>query len=245
MFHLAQHRAGLGVHAAVEHSVRCLGLDGGQDGHEVSGFVGGELLVHNLQAFLLGGLFEDFSNALAVSGTVINDGDFFQLELVSGVESQAGAQRVVIGDDAVSGFVAWLGQVGVGGRARHMRDAAVVVNLGCRNGGAGIEVTDHASDFGVAQFLCGSGALFWISSVVFCHDFEFDFLAGDHDVLGIEVFNGHANAVFVVFAVVGLCAGHRGNVADFDDLGLLSRGHASNQGQGGERGKFQFHVHSV
>ena len=73
---------------------------------------------------------------MAVSSTVVNDGNFFQLELFSGVKSQASAQCVVIGDDAVSGLVTRLSQVRVGGGTSDVRDTAVVVDLGSGDGGA-------------------------------------------------------------------------------------------------------------
>src|SRR2546427_1842662 len=44
--------AGLAVHAAVEDALGLLGLDGGQDGHEVRGLVVRELRGHDLHAQL-------------------------------------------------------------------------------------------------------------------------------------------------------------------------------------------------
>ena len=80
-------------------------------------------------------LFEHIGHALPVRSTVIDHGNFFELQCVSGIGGQACAQRQVVGDDTEGGFVARLGQAGVGGRARHHRNPAVVVYLGCRNGG--------------------------------------------------------------------------------------------------------------
>ena len=94
-------------------------------------------------------------------------------------------------------------------------------------------MTDHAGNFRVAQFLCGSGALFRVGCIVFGNDFKFNLFAGDHNILGVEVLDGHAGAVFIVFAVVGLSAGYRRHVADFDDLCFLSSCHARYDDQGG------------
>ena len=232
----------MGVHAAVEDGVRVLGLDGGQDGHEVGGLVGRELLVHHLDALGGSGLLEHVGNALAVSGTVIDDGDRLELQRVHGVGSQASAQGVVVGDDTERGLVAWLGQVGVRGRAGHVGDAAVVVDLGSGDGGTGVEVTDHAGNLGVAQLLCSGRALLRIGSVIFCLQLELDLLAANRHTLCVQLFNGHAGAIFVVLAVVGLGAGNRSHVADLDHL-LLCRGHTSSSRDSSNHGQFQLQLH--
>ena len=190
-----------------------------------------------------GGLLEHLGNALAVGGAVVDDRDLLQLQRVGGVEGQAGAQGVVVGDDAVGGLVAGLGQVGVGGRAGDVRDAAIVVDLGGGDGGAGVQVADHAGDLGVAQLLGDGRALLRVGGVVFGRDLELDLLAADHDVLGVQVLDGHAHAVLVVLAVVGLGTGHRGDVADLDDLHVLRAGHARHSGNGGGHRQFQLHLH--
>ena len=78
-------------------------------------------------------------------------------------------------------------------------------------------MTDHPRHFGVAQFLCNSRALLWISRVVFGNQFKLDFLAANNDVLRVQLFNGHARAIFIVFAIVSLRTGHRCHMTNFDD----------------------------
>ena len=105
-------------------------------------------------------------------------------------------------------------------------------------------MTHHASHLGVAQLLCGSGALLGIGCIVFALQFELDLLATDRHALCIEVFNGHASAVFVVLAVVGLGTGNRGHVTDLDHL-LLCRGHTSDSRDSGNYGQFQLQLHRI
>ena len=239
---MAQHRASLWIHTAEEDGVWVLGLDGSQNGHEVCGLVGGELLVNHFHALGCSGLLEHVSNALAVRSTVVHDGDSLELQGVSSVESQTSAQGVVVGNDTEGGLVAGLGQVGVGGRAGDVRNAAVVVNLGCRDGGTGVQVAHNASNLGIAQFLSGGSALLRISSVVFSNQFKLDLLAADGDTLCVQLFNGHAGAIFVVFAVVSLGAGNRSHVTDLDHL-LLCRGNAGNSCDSSNHGQFQLQLH--
>ena len=84
-------------------------------------------------------------------------------------------------------------------------------------------MTGNASNFSVAQFLCGSSALFWISSIIFSLQFPLDLFATNSDVLRVQVFNSHARAVFVVLAVSGLGTRNGSYVANFDHLHVLCR----------------------
>ena len=100
----------------------------------------------------------------------------------------------------------------------------------------------NASNLGVTQLLRGSRTLLGIGSVVFGLQFELDLLAADRHTLGIQDFNGHACAVFVVLAVVGLGAGNRSHVTDLDHL-FLCRGHTSNSRDSSNYGQFQLQLH--
>ena len=242
LVHLAQHRAALRVHAAKEDGVRFLAFDGGQDGQKVGGLVGRVLAIDHVQAQLLGGVREDVGQALAVGGAVVDDGHRLDLQDVLGVMGHAGAQRAVVGDDAVDFLVARLGQVGVGGRAGHHGNAAVVVDLGGWNGGARVQVADHAVDLHVTQLLRDGGALLGVGRVVLDVGFPLDLFAADRDVLLVQVGNGHQHAVGVVLAVVRLTARHGRHAADLDDL-LLRTGHATSGHQGRGHGQFQLKLH--
>ena len=123
-----------------------------------------------------------------------------------------------------------------------MGDAAVVVNLGGGNGGTRIQVTGHACNFGVAQFLRNRCTLLGIRCIVFGNEFEPGFSATDHDASCIEVFNGHTGAVFIVFAIGGLRARDWRYMPDLDDH-VLCQGDACRGRDGGGNGNFQFDVH--
>jgi hypothetical protein len=53
------------------------------------------------------------------------------------------------------------------------------------------------------SFCASGGALLGVAGVVFGQQFELDLLAADRHALGIELFDGHAGAVFIVLAQVG------------------------------------------
>ena len=247
MRQLAQHRAGLRVEPAEEHRVGLFGLDAGQDGHEIGGFVGGELFCHHLDAFFLGGGLEHVGQALAVGGAVVNHGDLLDFQGVMGVNGQRCAERVVIGNQAKRGLVAGLGQIGVGGRRGDVGNPAFVVDRRGRNGRARLQVADHARHLGVAQFLRHGSGLARVAGVVFGHQLELDLLAANHQVLRIQLAQSQADAVFSVFADVRDAAGRGASVGNLDDLHFLGVAHRSGQAQcrsgqgdagtGGQQGK--------
>ena len=214
------------VHAAEEDRVRALALDGRQDGHEVGGLVGRVLLVDDLHALGHRGLLEHLGHALAVGAAVVDDRDLLELQAVSGIQRQTGAQRVVVGQQPERGFEALLGQLGVGRRRRDVGNAAVVVDLGRRNGGARVQVADDAVDLGVAQLLRCRGALLGVGRIVFSDELELHFLATDGHALGVQILDGHARTVLVVLAVVRLRTRDGTDVADAHDhfLGRRSAG---------------------
>ena len=224
MLHLAQHRAALGVHAAVEDRVGPLRLDGSQDGGEISRLVVRVLLVDDLHAAGQRRLLEHFGNALAIGRAVVDDRDLLELQIVGGVEREPSTQCVVVRDDAIDVLEPLLRQLRVRGRAGDHRKAAIVVDLRRRDRGAGVQVTDHAVDLGVAQLGGHGRALLRVRRVVFGHQLELDLLAADHDALGVEILDRHAGADRVVLAIVRLPARHGRNVADLDNCFLCRRG---------------------
>jgi hypothetical protein len=219
-FHLAQHRAGHSVHAAKEHDVRLLGLQSGQDGIEVRSFVGGEFVTDDGATSSGCTLLELFSHALAVSGTVIDHSDVFTFERFHSVLAEGATQVNVVSHHAERAGVTLTCVLGVGRRWGDLWNASSVVQLRSWNSGAGVQVTDHTIDFGINQFLSSSCALLRISGIVFGQQFKFDCLVADFQTSGIELFNGHAGAVFVVFTQVGNGTTDRANVTNFDHCGV-------------------------
>jgi hypothetical protein len=158
------------------------------------------------------------------------------------VQRQAGAERVVVGQQAERGLEALRGQLRVGGRRRDVRDAALVVDRRRRDRRAGVQVADDTGDLGVAQLLRSGGALLRIGRVIFGDQLELDLLAADRHALGVEVVDRHARAVLVVLAVVRLRAGHRADVADLDHH-VLRHGGARQQRHRRGRDHVQFEKH--
>ena len=209
---LLGHRAGLRVHAAKEDHVRLGALDRGQDGHEVGGGVGGELALDDFHALALGGFFHFVSQTLAVSGAVVNDGDFLGFQGV-GDEITDGLALLHIVRDHTEGALEALGGVSrVGGGRRDLHDAGVRVHLGSRDGGAGVQVADHGGHLGVHQALGHLGGDFRVGLVVFGDQLELDLLATDGHAFGVQFVNSQLDAGFAVLAQVGDRTGQRGNL---------------------------------
>jgi len=184
---------------------------------------------------------------LTVSRAVVNDSDFLGFQGFNSVLTQRATEVNVIGHHAERAGVALTGVLGVGRGRRDLGNASVVVDLQSGDGGAGVQVTDHAVDFGVDQLGSGSRALLGIGGVVFGQQFKLDGLAVDHQLGRIEFFNGHLGAVFVVFAQVGNATAGRTNVTDFDHLfgaGGFFFFATSGQSHGsGDDGQFDVQVH--
>lgn len=183
--HLLGHGAALGIHAAVEDQVRLLRLDLGQDGLEVGGLVIGVLAGHHLEAGSFGGLLELVGQALAVSGTVVDDGNALGRQGLGGELGQGLALLLVVGHDAEGGGKALLGVGGVGGGAGNLGNAGIEINLGGRDGGAGVEVADDAVNLGVDELLGHGGALLGVGLVVVGNEFELDLGTADLQALGV------------------------------------------------------------
>jgi hypothetical protein len=93
----------------------------------------------------LDGLLDLVGEALAVGGAVVDHRD---LLAQAGGRELADAQALlhVVGDGAEGGLEALLGELGVGGGRRNLRDAAFVVDARGGDRGARVEVADHALD---------------------------------------------------------------------------------------------------
>ena len=232
--HLLEHGAGHGVHAAKKHHIGLFALEGGQDGHEVGGFVVGEFATHDGAASGLDGLFKLIGHALSVSGAVIDNSDVFALHGFDRITAQGTAQVHIVGHHTEGGFVALAGEFGVGGRGRDLGNAGIAVNFGRRNRGARIEVANHAVDLAIDQFLRRGSALFGVGRIVFGDQFKFHLGATNADALGIQVFNGQTRTVLVVFAQVGNGATDGAHMANFHHgLGLCRHRQQSGRSQEG------------
>ena len=213
--HLLGHRTTLGIHATVENNIRLLGFDLGQNGLEVGGLVVGIFGSDNLQAGSLSGLLELVGQTLAVSGAVIDDGNglaFLGHELAEHL-----ALLDIIGHDAESGSKTLLRVFRVGRRRRDLRDACVGIKLGSRDGGTGIQVTNHAINLGVHQFLGDDRTLLRIGLVIFSHQLEFEYGTTNFDFLFVQIGNGKRCTAFVILAQVSLRTSHRRNMTELDD----------------------------
>ena len=166
-FHLLDHGSSNSIHASKEHDIRLFAFQCGQDGSEVGGFVGGEFTTYDGRASGFGCLFKLISNALSVSGTVVNDSDFFAFEIVHSVAAQGATQMHIVSHHAEGGFVTLACEFGVGRRRGNLGNASIAVDFGSRYGGARVQVTDHAIHFGIHQFLRCSCALLGIGCIVF------------------------------------------------------------------------------
>ena len=132
---LLGHWSELCVHAAEEHQVGLLALQGGQDGGEIRGFVVGELAADDLAAGGLDRFLELIGDALAVGRAVVDDRDALGLHVLDGVAPERTTELAVMGDDAERCLEALQGVLRVGRRRRDLRNAGVVVDL---RGGDGV-----------------------------------------------------------------------------------------------------------
>ncbi len=104
-------------------------------------------------------------------------------------------------------------------------------------------MADDAVDLLVAQLRRGGGALLRIGRVIFSVKFELGVLAADHDVLLVQVFDGHPSAVLLVLAIVGLRARNGTDLADAHGNVLgLDRTSAQRNGCGDDHVQFYLHV---
>ena len=123
----------------------------------------------------LGSVFELGSQALAISGFIVDHRDVLGFQRIHRKAAQCLALCHVVGNHAVGGPKAGAGVVRVGSRRRNLRNAGVVVDFRGRDGGAGIQVA-HTGHFRVDQTLCHGGGGFGIGLIIFGNQFQLDLL---------------------------------------------------------------------
>ena len=228
---MLEHGASDSVHAAKENNVWFLTFDGGQDRHEISGFVGRELMAHQITACRFHSFFKLFSHTLAISRAIVDHGDGFAFEVLHRIAAQGTAQMDIICHHTEGCFIALTCVFGVGGRGGDLWNASVAVDFGSGNGGARVQVPNHTADFGVHQFLSRRCALLGVGGIVLCHQFKFDLFTANGHALGVEFFHGEASTVFVVLAQVGDRTTDGSDMANLDHL-LLRHGRCADAAQG-------------
>ena len=202
------------VHAAVEHGIRALALDLGQDRFPVGRLVRALLARQNLDVGGLQRLLDLIGDALAVCGRVVDHRHEFGLLVLREVARDRRALLVIAADHAELCLESLLGQLRVRCRARDHGDAGLAVDRGSRNRRARVEVADDAVDFCIDQLLRNRRADLRIGLIVFGDEREFHVLAIDLDLRGIRFLDRQAGAVLVVLAEVRDAAGQRADVAD-------------------------------
>jgi hypothetical protein len=160
---------------------------------------------------------EHLGGALAVGGAVVDHRDLLGLQVFHREVGDGHAHVVVARQDAKDVVVALPGEGRVGG-GRHVGQARAAVDGRGRNGGARIEVAQHALHAHVGQLVGHHHRLLGVGLVVFGLQHELDLLAADDEALLVEVFDREPRAVVVVLAPVGGAAGERAGVADGDGL---------------------------
>ena len=223
LYHLLGHRCALCGIATEEDHVGIFRFDRGQDGQEIGSGRVRVLAVDDLQATLLGHAREFCRNALSISGAVIDDRGRLGVQRTHGKCGHRAAELYIARADTEDIVEALLRERRVG-RHRQHRDARGVVDARCRNGHAGVIGPKHGDRLGIGQLLRDLHTDLRVGLVVFRIQFEGHFLASDHDALFVQVFDGEAGAIFVVFTVCRLRAGQRSRVADRNYFLRVCRG---------------------
>ena len=85
-------------------------------------------------------LFELLGKPLTVGGLVMDNGDFFHLQLLHGKVGGRFPLLVVPAADPENVVKALIGQLRVGGGMGNLRDSGLVVDFGCRDRAAAVEM---------------------------------------------------------------------------------------------------------
>ena len=96
-------------------------------------------------------------------------------------------------------------------------------------------MADNAGNLGVHQFLRHCGSLFRIGCIIFRDQYEFGFLAIQRNALGIQFFDRHLGAVFIILADVADRTSDRADVGDLHHLLLGECRTGERQGDGGRQ----------
>ncbi len=165
------------MHAAPIHHLDAGVLELGDERGEIL-LAGADAFVDHLgDAEIVHRLLRLVGETLAVRRLVVDDGDLLILQMLGDVLAGDGALLIVATAGAEHVPQLALGYQRVGGRRRDHQDAVVDVDLGCRQGDAGIEVADDEVDAIAKEIVGDRDALTWIGSVV--ADGQFDLLAID------------------------------------------------------------------
>ena len=214
--HLAGHRSGLGVHAAVVDGIRVGGLDGRQDGGKVRGLVIGEFAFDDFGTGSLGGFFEFVSHALAIGRAVVDHGNLLDALLVDHEFGHGLTLLHVIGNHAEDVFVTLRSHLRAGGRRRDLRDAGFGVDLRCGDGRTRGQVAHQADNLVVDKALGNLGSGFRIAGIVGADQFELDLLAADDQTFCIGFIQGDGHPVICILAHMGNRARQRCGMTDLD-----------------------------
>ena len=210
--HLAAHGAGLRIQTAKENGLCTLGFDAGQDGGEVAGLVGGVFAGYHGAARAFDGGNHLVCQALAVGGAVVNHGHFFRVQILDHEDAHGSTLLGVAGHHAKRGVIALQGVFRRGGHG-DLWNACIVVHARGGNGGARVEVPQHAMDLGVCNLLRDLHRGAWVGLVVLGHQDKLGFVSIQFDALGVGFFQRQRQTIAHVFTVVGLRACQRGGKA--------------------------------
>ncbi len=211
------HRAGLRIQTTKEDGIGCLGLDVGQNGGEVVGFVRGVFTGHDLATGFFYRTGNLVSQTLAVSSTVVDQGYFLGCQILDDELTHSGTLLGVAGHHAEGVVVTLLGVLRRGCHG-DLGDARVVVHTRSRNRGARVEVAQYAINTVVHNLLGDLDRCTRVSLVILGHQFKTGGCAINFNFLGIGFFQSQHQAIAHVFTVVCLRAGQGGGKAQLDYL---------------------------
>src|SRR5690606_38675420 len=143
---LAQQQAHLRVIAAVVDEVDAFTTGLGNRRGEVLVTGVDALEQANLDVLAFQYLLDRSGDAFAVLLLVVDDRDVAGLDVVGDEVPGGRALQAVQADGAEDQFVAARGDVRTGGRGGNHQDAFVLVDIGCRLGGAGAQMPNHEVD---------------------------------------------------------------------------------------------------
>src|SRR6266568_4304744 len=244
---LLEQGTGGGIHSAVEHRIRATALQLREDRLPVHRLVCALLSRQHFHSGGLERLFDFVCQTFAIGGRIVNDRHNLWLGIGDQIIRDRRALLVVATDHAENTLETPLCKFRIGGGAGDHRDIRAVIDVGRRNRGARIEVTDDACDFRVHQLLRHGIANLGVFLIVLCQQFEHGFLAVDPDFRRVRLFHRKPRPVLVVLAQVSDAPGKRGHASDGDadrgfcrGLGLLVFAATGNDRHGCDRDDAEF-----
>ena len=230
--HLLDHRPALRVHSAIHDDVRALGLDLGENRLEVRCLVVGVLACNDGRAGSLGRLFRFVGEPRTVRRLVINDRNLLGAESLDRGLSDHAALLNIVGHHAKRRLEALQCELRIRRRRRNLRYAGVAVELGRRNRGPRVQVTDNPCNLVVDHLLRNDGPLLGIGLIVLRVELELHLLAIDDDVLAVGVVDRETGSVLVVLAKMRLGAGGRASMSNLHRDFSHRRGRSCSRGLG-------------